>query len=114
MGLAMCEDEIFLHPCYEVVLEGTFDDLMQEIWCDQFIYVCVRKLIGEWLSGTLSTETSEIEMLRTITLLTMPYVSQSTLGFSNATNAFVCLLEQGKPPVSMDWGCTVHLLPMSI
>jgi hypothetical protein len=114
MGLAMCEDEIFLHPCYKVVLEGTFDDLMQEIWCDQFIYVCMQKHIGEWLNGTVSTEMSGIEMLHTIAPLMMPYISQSTLGCSNTTKAFMCFLEQGKPLVSMDWGCAVHLLPTSI
>jgi hypothetical protein len=72
------------------------------------------KLVGEWLSGTMSTQISGNEMLHTVTPLTMPYVSQSTLGFSNATKAFVCFLERGKPPVSMDWGCAVHLLPASI
>jgi len=39
----------FFNPGYQVVLEGSFHDLMKEVRGNKFVYVCPWKLICEGL-----------------------------------------------------------------
>lgn len=41
--------EIVVNPGHQMVLENSFNKLMEEIWSDEFMYVGSRKIIGEWL-----------------------------------------------------------------
>jgi hypothetical protein len=46
----MRKSEEVLDPGNEMVLKGSFDELMENIWGNQFVYVCSREIVGEWLS----------------------------------------------------------------
>jgi len=39
------------YPLNEVVFENSLDELVEEVWGDQFVDVCMRKVFGEWLEG---------------------------------------------------------------
>lgn len=41
--------EVLVNPCNEVVLECAFNDLMKDIWRDEFIYVGSRKIFSKGL-----------------------------------------------------------------
>lgn len=43
--------DVLVDPCNEVVLECSFDDLVKNVWCDQFIYVGSRKIFSEGLEN---------------------------------------------------------------
>lgn len=43
--------EILAHPFNKVVLEDTLNQLMQQIWGDQFVYICPWKVRGVWLTN---------------------------------------------------------------
>ena len=46
---AMSFFKIVVDPGYQMVLENPFNKLMKKIWSDDFMYVSLRKIIGEWL-----------------------------------------------------------------
>ena len=46
---AMSFFKIVIDPGYQMVLENPFNKLMKEIRSDEFMYVGLRKIIGEWL-----------------------------------------------------------------
>jgi len=48
----MCYDKVLPDPCNKVVFEGAFDQLMENIRGQEFVNVCSRKVIGEWLLMT--------------------------------------------------------------
>jgi len=48
----MCYDKVLPDPCNKVVFEGAFDQLMENIRGQEFVNVCSRKIIGEWLLMT--------------------------------------------------------------
>ena len=58
--------QILLHPFNEMVLECTFDDLMQKIGCNQFVDISTREIVREWHKFPNNTilipEFVEIEM----------------------------------------------------
>jgi hypothetical protein len=66
------KDKIVLHPLNEVVLEASFDNLVEEVGSDKLVHICTRKRVGKWLEigrkwwGGLKSKT------RTITSETMP------------------------------------------
>ena len=43
--------EIVHHPLDKVIFEHTLDKLVKEVWGDEFVDVCMRKVFGEWLEG---------------------------------------------------------------
>jgi len=45
----MSNEEIFSNPSYKMILEGPFDDLMEEIWGNEFVYIGSWKVVGEGL-----------------------------------------------------------------
>lgn len=47
----MCDIQVRFHPINQVVLESTLNDLMQNIWGEQLMDVCTRKIVGERLAG---------------------------------------------------------------
>ena len=52
-SLAMCSDQVLLHPCNKVVLEHPFDDLMEEVWCYKLMDICMWEVISEWLKKSI-------------------------------------------------------------
>ena len=40
------------HPLDEVVLKCPLDQLVEKIWGQQFIDLCLRKCLGKWLLNT--------------------------------------------------------------
>ena len=59
--------QILLHPFNEMVLECTFDDLMQKVWCNQFVDISTGEIIRKWHKFPNNTilvpEFVEIKML---------------------------------------------------
>ena len=45
----MSLEKVLLNPFNDVVLEGPFDELMQEVWSEKLVNVSTRKLMGERL-----------------------------------------------------------------
>ena len=45
----MSYDEVFFYPHYEVVFERSFDDLVEQVWCDQFVDIRPREIMRKWL-----------------------------------------------------------------
>jgi len=45
----MLTPQVLAHPFNKVVLEHTFDELVEEIWSYQFMDVCTGEMLGEWL-----------------------------------------------------------------
>ena len=43
--------KIFAHPVDEVIFEYTLDELMEDVWGDQLINVCVQEMISEGLEN---------------------------------------------------------------
>jgi hypothetical protein len=41
--------KIFFNPSHEMILKGSFDDLVEEIWGDEFVYISSGEIIGEGL-----------------------------------------------------------------
>jgi hypothetical protein len=52
VGFTMFSDEVLPNPCNEVVFEGAFDQLMENIGGQEFVNVCSWKIVGEWLLMT--------------------------------------------------------------
>jgi len=50
--------KVLAHPLNKVVLENTFDELVEEVRCYQFMDVCAGKMLGEWLGGGVRVSTS--------------------------------------------------------
>lgn len=46
----MGNNEVFFHPSYEVILKGPFNDLMEEIWSDELMYISSWEVICEGLN----------------------------------------------------------------
>jgi hypothetical protein len=46
---SICQAEIALNPGNEMVLKGAFDDLMEEVGGEKFMYVCTGKVVRERL-----------------------------------------------------------------
>lgn len=46
----MGNNEVFFHPSYEVILKGSFNDLMEEIRSDELVYISSWKVICEGLN----------------------------------------------------------------
>jgi hypothetical protein len=46
---AMSFFKIVIDPSYQMVFENPFNELMKEIWSDEFMYVGLRKIIRERL-----------------------------------------------------------------
>ena len=42
--------KVLIHPLNEVVLEHSFDELVEQVRSDKFIYICVQKVLCERLS----------------------------------------------------------------
>lgn len=49
-SLAMSENKVLLDPFYDVILEGTFDNLMKEVRCNHFVDVGSGEMGGERLN----------------------------------------------------------------
>ena len=45
----MNQKEVFFNPSYEVIFKGSFDDLMEKIWGDEFVDISSWKIVGEGL-----------------------------------------------------------------
>lgn len=45
----MCQRQVLVDPRNYVIFEGSLNDLMKQIWRQQFMYVCTREILGEWL-----------------------------------------------------------------
>ena len=41
--------KVLHHPLNEVVFEHSLNDLVEEVWGDQFVDVCMGKVFGKWL-----------------------------------------------------------------
>jgi hypothetical protein len=52
--LAMSYVQVVSYPCHEVIFEGSFNKLMQEIRCEKFMDVCSRKSMRERLMKYVS------------------------------------------------------------
>lgn len=51
-GFSVYNGKILYNPCYEVILKGSLDDLMEEIWREHLVDVGARKIICEGLLST--------------------------------------------------------------
>lgn len=47
--LAMHESQILLNPLYQMIFEHALDELVEYVWCKQFVNVCSREFAGERL-----------------------------------------------------------------
>ena len=56
-------NEVFTHPCYEVVLEHAFDELVQQIWGKQLMDIGTRETVCKGLSKKSAIDT--LNLLRT-------------------------------------------------
>jgi hypothetical protein len=45
----MSNNKVCFHPSYKVIFKCPFDDLMEKIWGDEFMYIGSWKVIGEGL-----------------------------------------------------------------
>jgi hypothetical protein len=52
VGFTMFFDEVLPNPFNEVVFEGAFDQLMENIRGQELVNVCSWKIVGEWLLMT--------------------------------------------------------------
>jgi hypothetical protein len=68
---------VVLDPFDKVVLEGTLDDLMEDIRGDQLVDVGPRESIGEWLNLSVSNEDMQFDEICTCTSSLIPKLSQS-------------------------------------
>jgi hypothetical protein len=50
----MRDTKVVLDPGDEVVLESSLDDLMKNVWGDQFMDIRSREVICEWLDNYVS------------------------------------------------------------
>jgi hypothetical protein len=67
----MRNNEVFFDPCYKVIFEGPFNNLMKQIGGYEFVNVCTWKVIGEGLQfDKILSEKAMIYL--TITSETMP------------------------------------------
>ena len=41
--------EVFDHPINKVIFEDSFNELVEDVWGDQFIDICTREMLSEWL-----------------------------------------------------------------
>lgn len=39
-----------------MVLEGALNELVENIWCDEFIYISTGEIVGEWLEYDVCAE----------------------------------------------------------
>jgi len=51
LRLPMLFFEILHHPLNKVIFEHSLDNLVKEVRGDEFIDVCMRKVLSEWLEG---------------------------------------------------------------
>jgi hypothetical protein len=57
-----------MDPVHKMVLECTFNELMQDVGCDQLANIGVRKIVSEWLQINCGENKKElIEMRRRTT-----------------------------------------------
>ncbi len=45
----VCDNKVLSHPRHKVVLERSFDNLMQQIWGKEFMDISIREVVGERL-----------------------------------------------------------------
>ena len=92
LGLPMFAVKIFAHPFDKVIFEYPLDELMEDVWSDQFVNICTRKMFSERLRKQKSVmPLSDNRASRlTLTLSMIPYVSQSNFESNTALQAFVC------------------------
>ncbi len=48
-SLAVLQNDVSEHPINEMIFETSFDDLMQEVACHQFVDIGMREVIAERL-----------------------------------------------------------------
>jgi hypothetical protein len=53
-SLSMFFEQILVNPHYNMILECPFDDLMEQIRCQEFMDVSMRKAMCEWLQESAS------------------------------------------------------------
>jgi len=39
--------KVFTHPVNEVIFKYTLDELMEEVWSYQPVYICTREMLGD-------------------------------------------------------------------
>jgi tRNA-binding EMAP/Myf-like protein len=49
----MNQKQILFNPSHKMILERSFDNLVENIWCDEFMYIGAWKIICEWLKSHL-------------------------------------------------------------
>jgi hypothetical protein len=59
-GFTIFCNEVLFDPHNEVVLEGTFNQLMENIGGQKFVNVCSQKIICEWLLMTDSKNKRQV------------------------------------------------------
>ena len=45
----MVNHKVLAYPGYQMVFEAALDDLMEEVRCEQLMYISTRKVVREWL-----------------------------------------------------------------
>jgi len=65
--------KMLTHPIDEVILENSFDELMEDVRSYQFINICMGKMVRKWLAGQVNdANTEQTETKPTVTPLTIP------------------------------------------
>lgn len=54
LRFTMCQFEVLINPCNDVVFKNTLDKLMQKIGGHQLMNVGSREEVGEWLNAFVS------------------------------------------------------------
>jgi hypothetical protein len=50
VGFSMFLQEIVVNPCYQVVLESSLDNLMEEVQCEKFMNISPREVMSKGLN----------------------------------------------------------------
>jgi hypothetical protein len=89
----MLMPQVLTYPFNKVVLEHTFDELVEEIRSYQFMDVCPGEVLSEWLGGWLGNPPHAAGIDGTgltVTPSTIPYLSQSSFDSKAPLQALVC------------------------
>jgi len=87
--------KILTHPINKMILEHSFDKLVEDVWRYQLVNICTGEVLSKRLAGQVSDTAIQSQkwdggIRLTVTLSIIPYISQSVFESNAALHAFVC------------------------
>lgn len=108
----MFKFQVLTHPFNEVILECSFDELMQNIGSKELMDVGARKVVckGLWsvIVNVITVYKNNVRVHTTNSPM-IPYSSQRTPKSTESTSASVCSRDRETPPSSRVEGNARHL-----